>query len=187
MVAILLNAGAYPDLRDSNGGTPLYFAATTNRVESAKVLISAGANVNSADNMGRAPLYCAAQNCHAEIAKLLIDSGASLDVTDYMGWTPLHIACYKLHLEMARLLLRYGADCTIKNNSSQYAFDLIANSEEQQALQRQQCWRDRRGIILLQSEVSESLTTSVTRHRDISVQVKVLRNVDVFRFIVKFL
>jgi hypothetical protein len=104
-----------------------------------------------------------------------------------MGTTPLHIACSKSHFEMTKLLLRCEADCTIKDKSSKYAFDLITNHEERIALQRQQCWRRRYDMILLQREVSDSSATA-PRHKGSSAQViKVLRIVDVFRHIVQFL
>jgi hypothetical protein len=45
-----------------------------------------------------------------------------------MGWTPL------------QFLLRYGADCTIKDKSFKYAFDLIAKHEDRQTLQQQEQW-----------------------------------------------
>jgi hypothetical protein len=85
---------------------------------------------------------------------------------------------------MAKLLLRYGADCAIQGKGSQYAFDLITNHEERLALQQQQCWRDRRGMVLLQREVSES---SASRHEGASAHAKVLHTVDVFRHIVQFI
>ncbi|MEI6916100.1 MAG: ankyrin repeat domain-containing protein [Armatimonadota bacterium] len=72
----LIKKGIKPDVRASNGYTPLHIAALDGRPEAAKALIAARANVNARDEDGNTPLHLAAKQGREEMTKLLLRAGA---------------------------------------------------------------------------------------------------------------
>jgi len=129
VVHLLLSHGAYPNARDRDGGTPLYYACEKNdatftrrdsscpedHLEITRALIAAGADVNA---IGRrfsySPLHRACIKDHVELVCLLLSHGANVDALDARNRTPLHIACYRLHA-IVRALIEAGADVNAKD------------------------------------------------------------------------
>ncbi|KAH8687411.1 ankyrin repeat-containing domain protein [Tricladium varicosporioides] len=64
--------GVDADVKDSNGRTPLWWAAGNGHLEIVKLLIEKeGINLRSKDFSGRTPLSWAAENMRIEVVKLL--------------------------------------------------------------------------------------------------------------------
>jgi ankyrin repeat protein len=68
-----------PDFQNSNGETPLWWAARNGHVAVAKLLLAEGANPETEDSTGQTPLSWAAQNGDEEMVKLLLETGANLN------------------------------------------------------------------------------------------------------------
>jgi tetratricopeptide (TPR) repeat protein len=76
-VTELLDKGA--KINEWNYGTPLIMAASTGRLEIAKLLIERGADLNMIGQNGWTALGCAAAEGHSEIVDLLISKGADVE------------------------------------------------------------------------------------------------------------
>lgn len=72
----MLDKGAYVNLRDPEGRTPLTEATWEDRVEVVSLLLARGANPNAKKNDGATPLSIATGRGHKEIAELLKKAGA---------------------------------------------------------------------------------------------------------------
>jgi len=86
-VKLLIEKGA--DLEappESNGVTPLHYAALYSSPQLVRMLIGSGANVNAIEtNKGLTPLHYAVQVGCLEAAKLLIDAGADPTISTFNG------------------------------------------------------------------------------------------------------
>jgi serine/threonine protein kinase/ankyrin repeat protein len=72
----LLQAGCDVNAADSNGRTPLMYAARYSRLTAVRLLLEAGANVNARDKDGMTALDMAKQFANREIIELLQRAGA---------------------------------------------------------------------------------------------------------------
>lgn len=79
IVGHLLKAGAFPDVEDKRGRTPLYIAVEGNKIDLATMLCEAGAPTGRADSNRCTPLHVAARGGLVECAKVLLLHGAPID------------------------------------------------------------------------------------------------------------
>ncbi len=78
----LLDAGADPESRTTNGAAPLHFAAASGDAASIRVLVGRGADANATEpRWGQTPLMFAAAKGRAEAVSALLELGARPDVT----------------------------------------------------------------------------------------------------------
>ena len=115
VVSFLLNKGAPPNAKDSEGRTALQLAVSTrdrkDRTALVRALLEGGADPKvSAYYALHTPLHLAAAFGATEMVALLIQHGASLDVIDKDGSTPLHIAAKYGRTNVVEILIRAGAD-----------------------------------------------------------------------------
>ena len=110
----LLTYGANPNIKSTNGNTPLHICCRNGwkgHMEIIKILINAGADINARTEYGATPLFLAAFNGHLDIVKLLVSKGAihiSCTDNDY----PIDKASNQGHLEIVKLLVSDGAVVT---------------------------------------------------------------------------
>jgi ankyrin repeat protein len=88
-------------------------AATSRRLEAARLLLAAMANPNVADTGGDTPLMEATRSGDAELVSLLIAAGARVNARSGMGSAPLLLAAQFGLQEIASLLLAARADTTV--------------------------------------------------------------------------
>lgn len=117
VVALLLGAGANPDLTDDNTKlTPMHHAVAQGHNGLVKRLIKAGCDVNVSDTKGTTPMMLACQDGHIEIMQTIVaeamfpeDENRTaqdvVDVRDHHGWTPLHYAASGGKVEAAMFLV----------------------------------------------------------------------------------
>jgi len=129
---LLLDAGANPNMADSNGGTPLMAAEAFIYREPwgvsshviTKELLARGADPNARSKTGLTPLIAAAgQFNHDDPSFLreLIDAGADVNAADESGKTALMAAAEKGHVSKVRFLLDKGADVNARDKSGKTA------------------------------------------------------------------
>jgi ankyrin repeat protein len=115
MVALLIEQGAPVDL-ESNGLTPLLWAAARGRVDETRLLLAAGANPNLAPPASKAlPLLLAAYTGHLSVVQLLVERGANVHATNPQGGTALRSAADAGHIEIVKYLLGLGARSDIRD------------------------------------------------------------------------
>lgn len=85
----LIDHGADPNTRDSQGRSFLHYAAAQDNAELIKYLVKAGADTDAADNTGVCPLHLAVKSKKVYALDTLLDCGANPDLKDNNGWTIL--------------------------------------------------------------------------------------------------
>lgn len=152
VVALLLDAGADPDVVNNQSKTPLDLAisgskddiidllleagatveppadgihilAWNNDVLGVKLHIYAGTDIDQADIDGNIPLLLAVERGHIGMAELLIQHEANLEVTDRDGFTPLIMSAEFNHPEVLLILLEAGADIEAEDKAERTALD----------------------------------------------------------------
>jgi ankyrin repeat protein len=121
MISLLKN-GHHPDSKDSDGWTPLSWAAGNGHEAVVKLLLAEdGVNPDFKDNIGQTPLSWAAKNGHEAVVKLLLaENGINPDFKDIIGQTPLSWAAKNGHETVVKLLLAEdGVNPDFKDNIGQ--------------------------------------------------------------------
>ena len=117
------SAATSPDVKDTDGFTPLMNAAKNGDLDGSQRAIASGANVNATNETGVSALYIAAGLGHKEVTKLLIEKGANVNAKTGGGFTPLMQAALTGQVEIARMLLDAGADATVTDIANKNAVD----------------------------------------------------------------
>ena len=112
-----------PDIKDTDGFTPLMNAAKNGDLDGGQRAIASGANVNATNETGISALYIAAGLGHKELTKLLIEKGANVNAKTSGGFTPLMQAALTGQVEIAQMLLDAGADATVTDIANKNAVD----------------------------------------------------------------
>lgn len=127
IAALLLEGGADPNAKDSEGNTPLHFAGYRMRQEPLpdqdylgviKVLLSHKADVTIRNRVGATALHLwTVRRADVAAVGLLIDQGADVNArATVQGWTPLHGAVAVGRIDLVEFLLEKGADLTLTDN-----------------------------------------------------------------------
>lgn len=108
-IRVLIANGAYVEVKDKEGRTPLGVAANRGYSQIVRLLRMAGADVNAA-----IPLLTASQGGHDNVVKLLLKAGAGVDAADNYGSTSLFFASRAGHVETVKLLLKHKANVNVE-------------------------------------------------------------------------
>ena len=133
-VSLLIERGMSVSTRDSQGNTPLHWAATAGQLETAKILITKGADVNGTNLFGSTPLLAVARDKAApDIVELLVKSGARVDAIDHSGENALHKLAWfgypEENIRSAQTLLDAGADVNTKNREGKTPLDILMDNQ----------------------------------------------------------
>jgi ankyrin repeat protein len=111
---LLLEHGAKPNPKMTNGYSPLMLAAESGRVPLVKLLVKHGANVNLGGQDRWMPLHSAVVAHHVGVCHELIGIGANPNAAT-LPWetTALMMAVEDGHVEMVQTLLEGGADANL--------------------------------------------------------------------------
>ena len=100
----LLDAGADPDTRSSDGRPVLHLATLFGDVDAVQLLLDHGADPNLADDAGSTALHIAAFWGFDDVARILLENGADRHRRDGNGETPAEVATNLHHDALARTL-----------------------------------------------------------------------------------
>ena len=105
--------------RDSDGRTPLHWAAIYGQTKAMELLLAAKADVNSLDGDGFTPLHWAATFNKRAAVELLLANKADMNIkVEKYGWTPLRLAVIHGHIAAAEALLNGGSDPNVKDDEN---------------------------------------------------------------------
>jgi ankyrin repeat protein len=120
IVECLIEAGANPNNRSSDGTTALYWATVAKDENLVRRFISIGATVEYEEPKdGYSSVHAVAEHGNTEIAKLLLGAGgkSKLNTFDYIARTPLMCAVESRSISVARLFIEVGADVNANDES----------------------------------------------------------------------
>ena len=90
-----LEGRADPDVRLTDGSTPLMWASAAGQSELVRRLIELRARVGATDQNGWTALFHAAAHQHLDACVLLVDAGADVHLRDVGGRRPVDQAAYR--------------------------------------------------------------------------------------------
>jgi ankyrin repeat protein len=93
-VELLVDIGADPNVRTSEGETPLGVAVIVGSMEMVQTLVEKGANINLPSREGNTPLHMALSAGKQEIADYLLSQGAETDIPNDLGITAQQLRWY---------------------------------------------------------------------------------------------
>ena len=109
-VAIILEKGANPNTKNTNGETALFNAVKTNSTTTLNLLLEKGTDINARDYLGNTALHSCIRWNSKESALLLMQQGANSNAQNLAGKTPLAEAARQGQIAMVTLLLDNNAD-----------------------------------------------------------------------------
>jgi ankyrin repeat protein len=110
IVERMIKAGADVSQADSNGQTPLMWAAFYARIETIELLVSRGADANRQTKKGFTPLLFAIKSGHLAAAEAVIASGGNPDYVLPDGTSVVQLAMYQQNYEFAASMVKRGVD-----------------------------------------------------------------------------
>ena len=152
VVALLLEAGADPDVVNNQEKTPLDLAVSGAKEEIIDLLLEAGAavetpengihvlvwnniildvklhiyagtDIDQADEFGNIPILLAVEKGLIGMVELLVKHEANLEVSDQHGFTPLIMSAELNHPELVQILLDAGADIAAEDKAERTSLD----------------------------------------------------------------
>lgn len=126
IVALLLAAGANPNLCDFDGASPLHLAVELQDEECLAALLAGGANPNQPNKDVTSALHATAQRGPLRLLQLLLEHKADVAAADAQGVTPLHLAARSGNAQKVACLLAAGASHGAVNSQGNTPLHLAA-------------------------------------------------------------
>jgi ankyrin repeat protein len=156
---VLINSGAFLNVKSNSGLTPLQSAVYGLRLDVARLLVSKGATsnifldtaigrferiqqrvqrnlkiVNNTGVGGWTLLHHAAVAGQYEIADFLISKNANINAETIKGETPLHLAVSRGREKIVKLLILNGADVNLRNKYGNTPLQIAKTNEDREVI-----------------------------------------------------
>lgn len=125
--AILLEAGADPNVLTSRNQSSLHLAIDRGLIETAQMLLQRGVDAGLRDSQGWTALHLAAAKNRKQIIKMMLNNGVDTKYLSAAGGTPLHEAAVSGDAEMIRMLLDARIDPTVVSQTGKTALDIAVD------------------------------------------------------------
>lgn len=117
---VLTSAGVDIDISDSDGNTPLHYAASANSLPIVSFLVNNAADVNKKNIRNETPLHLTRD---PGIASRLLNAEAAIEVDDINGRTPLWNASVVYeNIKLVEVLLNAGANADTRDRNGDPAW-----------------------------------------------------------------
>ncbi len=146
LMKVLLDNGADPNVRSSEGRHPLFYAVDRMNNDMVSLLLEHNSSPDPVDReTGETPLFrAAADGNKTDIARLLLNAGANPNAKDRSGQTPVQRLLTsewgQPHAEFVFALAAYGADLDVLTPEGKSVIDLanqvVQNSEDEWAAEQ---------------------------------------------------
>ena len=125
-IKFLIEAGASPNVKDTDGNSPLHLAAIEGKSDVIRLLGKAGADFNTQNKKGQTPIFLL-KKPSPEALQIFIDEGSDLDIQDDDDYSPLIKAITMgWSTDAITALLANGADPNLQLKSGDTALHLAA-------------------------------------------------------------
>lgn len=125
---------ASPNMRRSDGCTPLLAAVQANNPSTVTVLLEHGADASIADTMNFDPLYWALHKGFYPIADVLLAHGVNVNRPNSQGNSPLMSAVMLGDLATAYYLLQHGADRMRKSTAGSTPENIASRNSDKEMI-----------------------------------------------------
>lgn len=130
-----INSDEDVEARDSNGTTPLAYAAQNGHLQATELLLqSKRVHPDVQDNCGQTPLWLAAGGGHKEVVEVLLQYGACPEPKIYGGYGPLGEAARIGRVDIMQILLDKGVPidylCGNQNGMTPLMLSLRSDNKE---------------------------------------------------------
>lgn len=128
-VTRLLSEGSKINQTESNGWTPICFAACYGKPEIADILVKAGANINHITLDGSQPIHIAAEAGNSAMVAFLLRLGVSSNAKTPEGVTPFFLAVTRCRSDVALLMFLMSKEIAIDEPTNYGVSPLYAAAE----------------------------------------------------------
>jgi len=129
---ILLDKGAYADIQDQLGNTPLMLATDRGHFDVVQALLSSDANINTKNKAGDTALINAVWNNQIEIADQLLHKKAKVNLANNRGWTALMYAAIHGHTDLFKKLVENGAKLESRTEDQKTPLTIAAHNGQRE-------------------------------------------------------
>ena len=131
-IKTLLEKGAYPDIQDQRGNTPLMLATDRGHLDAVLALLANGADPNLKNKAGDTALINAVWNNQVKIADQLMRKKANINTTNNRGWTALMYAAIHGHIKLFQKLIKNGADLESRTDDQKTPLSVAAHNGQRE-------------------------------------------------------
>jgi ankyrin repeat protein len=125
-VKLLIDAGAYINVRQFNGNTAMSVACFHGDVRIIQLLIDNGFSLyNQRDFSGNTPLMIATRYGYLSIVKLLLQQKVDVNIINYDNDNALSIACHHQRFDIVKILISHGCKIHLNERFSPRSLNLL--------------------------------------------------------------